>query len=90
MKCKWCGIECYLDRNYGELGGGMIRERATNELHACNNFLEWEKSKSLQGPALSHSRYELWLMGPEQADKRLDLQKKAKEPLLPFFSLRRG
>lgn len=86
MKCKWCGTEVYLWRDR-ELGGGMIIEDETGENHSCQPFLEWEKSKNLHGPTLSISRYELWRLGPKKAEKRIDLQKKANEPLLPrsFF-----
>ena len=86
MKCKWCGVELvfFADR---ELGGGMMVEKETNQGHCCKPFLEWEKSIKLNGPLLSYARYQLWLMGPKKAKKNIELQKKAKQPLLPhtFF-----
>lgn len=84
MRCVWCGTELYFlhDR---ELGGGMQMEKETNQPHNCKPFLEWEKSIGLHGPTLSESRYQLWEMGPEKASKSVELQKKAREPLLPFF-----
>ena len=86
MKCKWCGAKLYFWRDR-ELGGGMMVEKDTGESHVCKPFLEWEKSIGLQGPSLSKARYDLWLLGPEKAKKRVDLQEKAKQPLLPnkFF-----
>lgn len=82
MKCKWCGMELYLWRD--ELGGGMMMEKETDQGHSCKPFLEWEESKNLHGPSLSGARYELWRIGPKEANKRLDLQEKAKKPILPF------
>jgi len=86
MKCKWCGVEVVFvpDR---ELGGGMVFEKETRQLHSCKPFLEWEKSIGLNGPSLSYARYQLWLMGPKKAKARIDLQDKARKPLLPpdFF-----
>ncbi len=84
MKCKWCGTEVHFERT-PEDGGGMIVETATGKDHQCLPFLEWEKSKNLTGPTLSYSRYELWTLGPEEAEKRIDLQNKAREPILPFL-----
>lgn len=84
MKCKWCGTEVYLWRDQ-ELGGGMIIEKETKKQHFCKPFLEWEKSINLHGPTLSYSRYQLWFIGPKKAKKRIDLQEKAKKPLLPFL-----
>jgi len=86
MICKWCGVEVHLERT--ELGGGMIVETETRENHQCMPFLEWEKSKKLNGPTLSYSRYELWTLGPKEAEKRIDLQNKAREPILPFFGVK--
>lgn len=82
MKCKWCGVECQLERD--ELGGGMVIEKETKENHVCKPFLDWQKSINLHGPTLSYSRYQLWLMGPKKAKKCIDLQNKARKPLLPF------
>ena len=89
MKCKWCGAVLYFvpDR---ELGGGTMMEKETNQPHVCKPFLEWEKSVGLHGPRLSQARYQLWLMGPKKAKKCFDLQNKARQPLLPFFPLKKG
>lgn len=84
MKCKWCKVQVFLQRD--ELGGGMIIERETMKPHSCQPFLEWEKAKNLQGPTLSQVRYQLWLMGPSKAEKRRDLQEKARKPLLPWIT----
>jgi len=85
LNCKWCGTKVRL-QIFRE-GGGMIIEDETGENHFCKPFLEWEKSKNLHGPTLSFNRYELWRLGPKEAEKRIDLQIKANHPLLPveFF-----
>lgn len=88
-KCKWCGVDYHFlpDR---ELGGGTIIETKTGKPHVCKPFKEWEEQMKLNGPSLSQSRYELWLLGPEEANRRVDLQKKARQPLLPFWNLKKA
>ncbi|NVM21398.1 MAG: hypothetical protein HWN68_06425 [Desulfobacterales bacterium] len=60
----------------------MINDEETGQPHSCEVFADWLESKNLHGPTLSSARYELWRIGPEEANKRRDLQEESKKPTL--------